>query len=174
MLSSKKKGSNPVSARDGQKDAQYAQLSSGRNNSGTDRGDRSSRKAMEKLENKLSSRSKTSKLGNELFSKSETVVMRLSKEEIEEQNVRLDSAVTPHKVEIYIKCRELADLDFTDKSDPYAIMYVKSEKDDKWHKVGETEKVMNCLDPNFTRPFSVNYMFEKNQILRVEVYDYDD
>ena len=53
-------------------------------------------------------------------------------------------------------------------------MYLKAEKDTKWNKVGETEKVMNSLDPVFTKPFSVNYMFERNQLIRVEVYDYDD
>ena len=101
-------------------------------------------------------------------------MIRLSKDEIEEQNVRLADAITPHKVEIYVKCRDLADLDFTDKSDPYAVMYLRAEKDTKWNKVGETEKVMNSLDPNFTKPFSVNYMFERNQLIRIEVYDYDD
>ena len=33
---------------------------------------------------------------------------------------------------------------------------------------------MNSLDPTFVKPFMVNYHFEKNQIIKVEVYDYDD
>ena len=86
----------------------------------------------------------------------------MSKDEIEEQKDRLEAVATPHKVQIYVKCRDLADLDFTDKSDPYAILYLKSENERKWNKIGETERIMNCLDPTFTKPFMVNYQFEKN------------
>ena len=81
----------------------------------------------------------------------------MNKDEIEEQRVKLESAVTPHKIQIFIKCRDLADLDFTDKSDPYAVLFVKSEKDKKWNRIGQTETVMNSLDPTFVKPFMVNY-----------------
>ena len=74
-------------------------------------------------------------MGSQMFSQRETV-LKLTKDEIEEQKVKLENAATPHKVKIFIKCRDLADLDFTDKSDPYAVMYIKSEKEVKWNKLG--------------------------------------
>ena len=40
--------------------------------------------------------------------------------------------------------------------------------------VGRTETVCNNLSPNFAKVFDVNYYFEKNQIIYVEVFDYDE
>ena len=40
--------------------------------------------------------------------------------------------------------------------------------------MGRTENVQNCLDPNFAKSFTVNYMFEEVQKVRVAVYDLDN
>ena len=74
----------------------------------------------------------------------------------------MEATQTPHKVQIYVKCRDLADLDFTDKSDPYAVLYLKADKDKKWSYIGKTETRMNDLNPTFMTPFVINYQFEKN------------
>ena len=60
------------------------------------------------------------------------------------------------------------------KSDPFAILYIKAEKDNKWARVGITKTIPNCLNPDFQEEFLVNYQFEKNQIVKVEVFDEDD
>ena len=40
--------------------------------------------------------------------------------------------------------------------------------------LGKSEVVWNDLNPDFTKVFRVNYFFEKNQILRAEIYEHDD
>ena len=61
-----------------------------------------------------------------------------------------------------------------DKSDPYAVLYVKAEGEKKWQRLGQTEVAWNNLNPIFIKTFMVNYLFEKNQTVKVEIYDYDD
>ena len=39
--------------------------------------------------------------------------------------------------------------------------------------VGKTEKHEDKLDVIFETPLTVNYMFEKKQTVKVEIYDYD-
>ncbi len=41
-------------------------------------------------------------------------------------------------------------------------------------QVGRTENIKNCLDPQFTRAFEVDYYFEEVQKLRFAVYDLDN
>ena len=48
-------------------------------------------------------------------------------------------------------------MDLGDKSDPYAIIYAKAEKERKWQRVGRTKTVYNCLNPDFQENFQVNY-----------------
>lgn len=40
-------------------------------------------------------------------------------------------------------------------------------------QVGRTEKIMNCLNPAFSKTFVIDYYFEVVQKLRFEVYDID-
>lgn len=54
------------------------------------------------------------------------------------------------------------------------MLYVKAEKETKWQKVGKTEIIFNNLSPNFTKIFDIGYFFEKNQIILVEIYDFDN
>ena len=87
----------------------------------------------------------------------------------------MDSIDCPHKVQITIACRSLVDVDGpADKSDPYCVVYFKAEKDKKWTKLGKTEIMMNELNPDFDKHFDINYKFERNQIIKIEVFDYDD
>mmetsp|Transcript_27236 Transcript_27236/g.36400 ORF Transcript_27236/g.36400 Transcript_27236/m.36400 type:complete len:212 (+) Transcript_27236:172-807(+) len=95
-------------------------------------------------------------------------------DEIEEYAEAIDMIQSPHKVTITIMCRDLADMDFGGKSDPYAVVYLKGEKDKKWCKLGSTATMPENLDPNFVEEFEINYLFERNQIIRVEIYDEDD
>lgn len=40
-------------------------------------------------------------------------------------------------------------------------------------QVGRTERIMNCLNPKFSKAFVVDYYFEMVQKLRFEMYDID-
>jgi len=60
------------------------------------------------------------------------------------------------------------------KSDPFAVLSIKCDKDVTWLHVGQTETIMNDLNPDFVRSFFVNYYFEKNQSLQVQIFDHDD
>jgi hypothetical protein len=39
--------------------------------------------------------------------------------------------------------------------------------------IGKTEMVLNNLNPDFTKVFVLDYFFEKEQIIKFEVYDVD-
>lgn len=97
---------------------------------------------------------------------------------MKEQKAHLENTKTHHKVEIKISCKNLPNSDFgpnaeKNKADPYAVLYVKADTDETWTKVGKTETIWNKPDPVFPERFKVNYLFEKNQLIRVEIYDDD-
>ncbi|CAD8081247.1 unnamed protein product [Paramecium sonneborni] len=75
------------------------------------------------------------------------------------------------KLELFISCRQLDDLDTTSVSDPYVILYIKSNKDD-WSKIGQTELIWNNLNPNFANSIIIDYHFEVQQHLKLEVHHY--
>ena len=107
-----------------------------------------------------------------------TEVKPLSKGEMKEQKAHLENTKTHHKVQISISCRNLPNSDFgpnaeKNKADPYAVLYVKADTEETWTKVGRTETKWNSPDCTFGRTMNVNYLFEKNQIVRVEIYDDD-
>ena len=94
-------------------------------------------------------------------------------DEVEEHNEAMNLIDCPHKVQVSIACRNLPDLDAIGKSDPYCILYAKAEKDIKWTRMGRTETIAESLDPNFAKIFQINYKFERNQVIKVEVFDED-
>ena len=65
------------------------------------------------------------------------------------------------KVELFISCRKLKDLDVFSKSDPIVHMHSWNERNRNWVKTGETELINNNLNPDFKKSFQVNYSFEK-------------
>ena len=78
----------------------------------------------------------------------------MADDEVEEYNEAMDQVDCPHKVQISIACRKLADLDIgKGKSDPYAILYAKAEKDTKWYRIRQTETLQDDLDPDFQAIF---------------------
>lgn len=83
--------------------------------------------------------------------------------------------LSPNSVNVLIACRHLVDLDLgSGKSDPFAVMFLKQETETTWHCLGKTEVIFNNLNPDFLKSFTVNYYFEKNQSVRIEIYDHDD
>ena len=63
----------------------------------------------------------------------------MKEDEFEEYKEEIDKLQSPHKVELTITCKDLLNKDVFGKSDPYAIVYIKGEKETKWMKLGQTE-----------------------------------
>ena len=74
-------------------------------------------------------------------------------------------------VELYLSCRKLKDLDFIGKSDPQVKVFIQNQG--HWVPLGQTERILDNLNPDFKTTIKVDYMFETKQPLRFEVYDVD-
>ena len=77
------------------------------------------------------------------------------------------------KIQLFISCRNLKDLDIISKSDPFVEVWLKNDERSSWVKVAQTETINNNLNPDFSTPIPIDYYFEKIQEIRFEVYDQD-
>ncbi|CAI2362928.1 unnamed protein product [Moneuplotes crassus] len=77
------------------------------------------------------------------------------------------------KLQLFISCRKLRDLDYISKSDPFVEVYLKNDERSSWILVGKTETIQNNLNPDFSTPIIIDYFFEKTQDIRFEVWDQD-
>ncbi|XP_037136352.1 copine-3-like [Syngnathus acus] len=77
------------------------------------------------------------------------------------------------RVALNISCENLMDMDILSKSDPQCVLYM-SPSGNNWVEVGRTERIMNCLNPKFSKIFVIDYHFETVQKLKFEVFDIDD
>jgi Ca2+-dependent lipid-binding protein len=68
-------------------------------------------------------------------------------------------------------CRELINLDIMTLTDPFIKIY--EQISGNWKLLGETEVVFNNLNPNFSKSVTVEFYFETNQNMRIEVYHRD-
>lgn len=76
-------------------------------------------------------------------------------------------------VELTISCSNLADKDVTSKSDPLCAISCFDEKTG-WEELGRTERLINTLNPNFSKKITMYYFFEEVQKLKFSVYDIDN
>ncbi|CAI2363354.1 unnamed protein product [Moneuplotes crassus] len=77
------------------------------------------------------------------------------------------------KLQLFISCRKLKDMDYIGKSDPFCEVWLKNDERSDWTMVDKTDTMINDLNPDFTKPIIIDYYFEKNQEIRFEVYDQD-
>lgn len=77
------------------------------------------------------------------------------------------------KIQLYISCRKLKDLDYIGKSDPYCQVWLKNDERSSWAMVGKTETIQNNLNPVFSTPITIDYYFEKTQEIKFEIWDQD-
>ena len=78
------------------------------------------------------------------------------------------------KIEIYISARNLKDQDVLSKSDPYVkVSYKRDFTQKQYSMLGKTETKNNNLNPDFTKSFPVDYVFESRQDIRFDVFDDD-
>jgi len=84
------------------------------------------------------------------------------------------AAVPSTQIELSVSCSGVRDLDLTSKSDPCCVLYLKEGSSAQFHEVGRTEVIKNNLNPEWTTKFQVNYKFEERQVLKFDVYDWDE
>ncbi len=82
-------------------------------------------------------------------------------------------AMPTSTLELSVRCRKLSDQDVLSKSDPFCVLFVKSQAG-HWVEVGRTEVVRDNLNPEFHKKFVVAYSFEERQEVKFEVYDKDE
>ena len=75
------------------------------------------------------------------------------------------------QLNLYISARKLKDLDVMSKSDPCCALY--EEKNGRWVKIAQTEKIKDSLNPDFEQALTVAYYFEKLQKLKFTIIDDD-
>jgi len=86
----------------------------------------------------------------------------------------MDNTVS-EKIEIYLSCRNLKDLDVFSKSDPYVrISYRRDFLQKQYSLLGRTETIANNLNPNFVKTFTLDYIFESRQDIKFDVFDDDN
>jgi len=75
-------------------------------------------------------------------------------------------------VEISVRCTDLADKDLMSKSDPMCVMFM--QKQGQWLEIGRTEMIKDTLNPSWEKKFVVDYSFEERQVVKFEIYDWDN
>lgn len=96
---------------------------------------------------------------------------------VERQRTYLEEAPAggpSNKIQLSISCRNLVDLDTFSKSDPEVHVFIKDAKSKNYTLIGKTEMILNNLNPDFTKTFTIDYYFEKEQWMKFEVYDVDN
>lgn len=67
---------------------------------------------------------------------------------------------TYQTIEIFLAGRNLKDLDFFSKSDPYVkVSYRRDFHCKNYSLVGKTETITDNLNPNFAKSFVIDYVF---------------
>ena len=81
------------------------------------------------------------------------------------------------KVELCFSCRKLKNMDILSKTDAQLVIY-SSIQDKRGPSretcLGKTEIVFDSLNPDFAKSFEMDFIFERKQIIRIEVRDIDD
>ncbi len=66
-----------------------------------------------------------------------------------------------NKIILSISCRKLKDLDTFSKSDPEVHVFLRDSKTKNYGLIGKTEMILNNLNPDFTKTFTLDFYFEK-------------
>uniref|UniRef100_A0A8C1GTQ1 Copine IVa n=2 Tax=Cyprinus carpio TaxID=7962 RepID=A0A8C1GTQ1_CYPCA len=73
------------------------------------------------------------------------------------------------KVELRVACKGISDRDTLSKPDPCVV--IKMQSHGQWLEVDRTEVIRSCLNPTFSKVFTLDFYFEEVQRLRYELYD---
>lgn len=72
---------------------------------------------------------------------------------------------------MFLSCRKLKDVETFSKSDPFVEVYERSPSHNQWIKIGQTEVIWDCLNPDFVKNFIIDYHFEEQKYLFFKVFD---
>uniref|UniRef100_A0A8C1MSU2 Copine IVa n=1 Tax=Cyprinus carpio TaxID=7962 RepID=A0A8C1MSU2_CYPCA len=72
------------------------------------------------------------------------------------------------KVELRVACKGISDRDALSKPDPCVV--IKMQSHGQWLEVDRTEVIRSCLNPTFSKVFTLDFYFEEVQRLRYELY----
>ena len=93
----------------------------------------------------------------------------------------LDTSFHPHTeyphttlVEISVSCLGLKKMDLLSKSDPVVTLFARDIGTGKLTKLGQTEVIQNCSDPQFQKTFVLPYYFHVEQPIKFLVEDFDN
>lgn len=84
-----------------------------------------------------------------------------------------DMNALKQRVGLTFHCTNLPNLDSGSKSDAFVVLWDVSNPKQK-RKVGQTELIPDNLSPQFVTEIMMDYFFEVQQSMLVEVYDADD
>uniref|UniRef100_A0A8C2UVC5 Copine 4 n=1 Tax=Chinchilla lanigera TaxID=34839 RepID=A0A8C2UVC5_CHILA len=73
------------------------------------------------------------------------------------------------KVELRVACKGISDRDALSRPDPCVILKMQSHG--QWFEVDRTEVIRTCINPVYSKLFTVDFYFEEVQRLRFEVHD---
>ncbi|TNN36662.1 Copine-4 [Liparis tanakae] len=73
------------------------------------------------------------------------------------------------KVELRITCKGIQDRDALSKPDPCFLLKRKSHG--QWMEVDRTEVMRSCVNPTYSKVFTLDFYFEEVQRLRLELHD---
>uniref|UniRef100_A0A3Q2FRJ2 Copine IVa n=1 Tax=Cyprinodon variegatus TaxID=28743 RepID=A0A3Q2FRJ2_CYPVA len=73
------------------------------------------------------------------------------------------------KVELRVTCKGISDRDALSKPDPCIILKMQSHG--QWMEVDRTEVIRSCVNPTYSKVFTLDFYFEEVQRLRFELYD---
>ena len=76
------------------------------------------------------------------------------------------------KVQLSLECSNLPNLDRNSKTDAFCVIWQIDGRQQK--KLGQTEVIMDNLNPVFVTAITMDYFFEEQQNLRIDLYDVDD
>ncbi len=71
------------------------------------------------------------------------------------------------KIELFLACRKLKNMDVFSLTDPQIKVYI--ERKGEFQFFDQTENIQDNLNPNFTKTFLLDYVFEVKQTLKFEV-----
>uniref|UniRef100_A0A3B4VD70 Copine 4 n=1 Tax=Seriola dumerili TaxID=41447 RepID=A0A3B4VD70_SERDU len=73
------------------------------------------------------------------------------------------------KVELRLTCKGISDRDALSKPDPCIVLNMQSHG--QWMEVDRTEVIRSCVNPTYSKVFTLDFYFEEVQRLRFELYD---
>ncbi|XP_034029612.1 copine-4 [Thalassophryne amazonica] len=73
------------------------------------------------------------------------------------------------KVELRLTCKGILDRDALSKPNPCIVLNMQSHG--QWMEVDRTEVMQSCVNPSYSKVFTLDFYFEEVQRLRFELYD---